>query len=185
MQIELLGERAEPAALDPHQLARQLDLSRRMLESVFKRTLGAYTMVSSVALNSFVDVPGDQLFPTPDNRYRVCWYRFGRDQVMLVRGRMPKARYVGFSLCNLWMESLDYQRHRVLLNHSQVAQDSDGNFELCLAHHDPGHPNWLDTAGHAAGYLLVRHLLLDGPPADLQIQVMYAPEWEAEKLRRG
>jgi len=188
VSLALAGAPAPPAPLDAGELAAQLVRSKRMLQAIFQRTLQSYQMVRQIALNRFVEVPADQLFPTPDNRYLVAWYRFGRDQVMLVRGQRPDARYFGFSLCNAWMESLDYLRHRVNLNHAEIVFDDDGEggqrYELCLAHRDPGHPNWLDTAGHRAGYLLVRHLRIQGEPPTPSVQVMYETEWAEERARR-
>jgi hypothetical protein len=74
------------------------------------------------------------------------------------------------------MESLDYTRSRVCLNHTQLIADADGNFEVCLAHRDPGHPNWLDTTGHHAGYLLVRSLLPEEELVLPTIEVRYERE---------
>jgi len=184
LHIELVGDVPPPRPLDPTLMAKQLGLSKRMLQAIWKRSMQAYSMASTAALNRFMQIPAESLFPTPDNVYQVCWYRFGRDQVMFVRGRLPKARYFSFVLCNLWMESLDYTRHRVALNHGSIHSDEDGNFEIALAHRDPGHPNWLDTAGHHAGYLIARSLLPEEEPGDYTIQVMYEKEWEATKAAR-
>jgi hypothetical protein len=103
---------------------------------------------------------------------------------MQLRGRLPKARYASMSLCNAWMESLDYLVHpRSSLNHAQIQLEEDGSFELCLAHEDPGHPNWIDTAGHHAGYAIMRALLPEQSPLpELSTQVLYVDEWRA-KLR--
>jgi len=153
-----------------------------MLRAVFERTAAVGPAARTALLNRFAELPGEGLFPTPDNRYVACWYRFGPDQVMVVRGQLPSARYFGLSLCNVWLESLDYVEHpRSNLNHTQIVAGADGAFEVVLAHRDPGHPNWMDVAGHGAGYLLARHLLPVGPLAQLSAQVMY----EHELPRRG
>jgi hypothetical protein len=80
-----------------------------------------------------------------------CWYRFGADQLMFIRGKAPRARYWSLCLYNVWMESFEYRAPRVSLNHTQVLTDAQGNYEICLAHSDPGHPNWIDTTGHTPG----------------------------------
>lgn len=183
LRIERLGAPA-PEPLSVETYAKGVERAERMLKAVFERTLQANKMVAGMALNRFIQIPGESLFPTPDNTYQVCWYRFGQDQVMLVRGKLPTARYFNLSLCNAWMESLDYQRHTVALNARQLLCAPDGTFEVCLAHRDPGHPNWLDTTGHHAGYLLSRSLLLDGAAPEFEIQVMYEKEWAEEKARR-
>ncbi len=177
VNIEMLGDVPPPRPLDPAFFEKQIERAQRMLEAIFTRTLGAYNMAAGAALNRFVVIPGDQLFPTPDNVYQMCWYRIGRDQVMLLRGKkLPNARYYSLSLCNAWLETFDYTRHRVLLNHRQIRTADDGSFEICLAHRDVGHPNWLDTAGHLAGYVVVRNLLLQGEPSPIETQVLYESE---------
>lgn len=180
--IELYIERLDPvrphAALDARALTQQVQLAERMMRRVWERTVQTWRTASSMALNRFVDVPGDGLFPTPDNRYRICWYRFGADQIMFVRGRLPKARYSSFTLYNAWMESLEYRHHRVARNHAEIQTGPDGSFELCVAHRDHGHPNTILTCGHHAGYLLLRVLLPEEELPELSIQVLYEREWQ-------
>ena len=168
---------APPGTLAADDLAKSLERARRNLVAVFERTVQGYTFASQMALNRFVALDGEQFFPTPDNRYLLCWYRFGEDQVMILRGRLPKARYFSFTLYNAWMESFDYTRRVVSRNHTQIQTDADGRFEVVLAHRDPGHPNWIDTAGHHAGYLLARALLPDEEIPLPTIEVRYAREW--------
>jgi hypothetical protein len=177
VHIERLGPIDPAPPLTPTELAKQISRAQRMLESVMDRTTSAYRALRSAALNRFIEVPGDRLFPTPDNRYRVAWYRFGPDQMIVVRGRRPKARYFSLCLYNAWMESLDYQHHQVSLNHQQLRTEPDGSFTVCISPRDPGVPNWLDPAGHQAGYVLCRSLLAEGEPPPLSLEVVYQREW--------
>ena len=96
---------------------------------------------------------------------------------MRVRGKLPKSRYFSLVLYNAWMESLDYTRHTISLNHTQIEADEHGNFEVVLSHRDLGQANRLDTAGHHAGFLLARNLLLEGDAPDFEIQVQYESEY--------
>lgn len=182
LHIEFLGTDPYGAPISPattltaEGLTRALERAKRNLEVVLERTNETRKVGQGMALNRFIPVGGEQLFPTPDNSYLVCWYRFGKDQRMFVRGTLPTARYTSFCLYNTWLESLDYQHAQVCLNHAQVKSDAEGRFELCLAHHDPGHPNWLDTCGHDAGYLLVRALLPEGDLPVPTIEVRYERE---------
>ena len=186
LDIELLSPTPAPnAPLDAVGLTTRVEKSTRMLRSIFERTTTAYRMGHAIGLNTFAPIGGEQLFPTPDNEYQVAWYRFGADQVLMVRGRLPKARYFSFTLCNAWLESFDYERHRCVLNHTQIEADADGRFEVCLAHEDPAHPNWLDTGDHHAGWIIARSLLPEGDLHPLETQVMYRKEWEAVREGRG
>jgi hypothetical protein len=54
------------------------------------------------------------------------------------------------------MESLDYRYHRTNVNKSTAHVEPDGGVRIVVAAEDPGHPNWLTTAGHANGTLLFR-----------------------------
>jgi hypothetical protein len=40
----------------------------------------------------------------------------------------------------------------------------DGSFQLMVAHEDPGHPNWIDTAGHHHGTMALRWVRTDAHP---------------------
>ena len=179
VSIALEGESAPAPLLQADAMAIGLQRAQRMVESIFERTYAAYKLVRASALKSFMPIGGEQLFPTPDNAYQVCWYRFGYNQLMLVRGRIPQARYFSFTLYNAWLESLDYRHRPVHLNHTQIQTDTDGNFELCLGHRNPGHPNFLDVAGHDAGYLVARSLLPDEEAGPFETETLYEEEFLA------
>lgn len=179
LSIELEGHDAPPPVLEAASMQKALQRSERMLRSIFERTAAAHELVSGSALKRFVPIGGDELFPTPDNAYQVCWYRFGYNQLMLVRGTIPQARYFSFTLYNAWLESLDYRHRPVHLNHTQIETDADGNFELCLSHRDLGHPNRLDVAGHDAGYLVARSLLPEGEAPRFETETIYEEEYLA------
>ena len=151
----------------PERMARSLELARRNLTTVFKRTIETWKIASVGALNRFIAIGGEGLFPTPDNTYVVCWYRIGADQLMLVRGTMPKARYVSFCLYNVWMESLDYHLHTIHTNSKLAITRPDGSVRVVVAHRDPGVPNWIRTAGHSFGAMCWRWVKpesMDGAP---------------------
>ena len=65
----------------------------------------------------------------------------------------------------MWAESLDHRFQRVHINHSQAVCRADGSFQLAVAHADPGHPNWISTAGHEHGTMGLRWVLADAHPA--------------------
>ena len=172
LEIELLGETPAPIPLDTTWLAKRIELSRRMLESIFSRTLDAYQRISKFPANTFVEIPVDLLFPTPDNSYKICWYELKDNQTMVVTGTLPKARYFGFTFYNVWLESYDYTKHTVSLNHEKIELNEASSFEIHVAGKNNGYSNWLDTAGHTSGYLVARSLLLEGTPPEFDIKVL-------------
>ena len=181
LAIELVdGPAARP--LEPAALAGALGRARRNLEAVLARTQAAREAACSRLMNRFAVMgggEGEPLFQTPDNTYVAGWFRLGADQLMLVRGRLPRARYWGACLYNAWLESLEPLGHRGHLNAASLEAGPDGTFELCLAHRDVGHPNWLDTAGHASGLVLLRTLLPEEPVEPPSARVLYESEWTA------
>ncbi len=180
VSIRLANKTPLPPILNAEILAKNITLAQRMLTAVFKRTIEAYQIVTTKAMKRFLTLSGEhaQLFPTSDNVYQVCWYRIGHNQLMLVRGHLPKARYFAFTLYNAWMESFDYHHHQISLNHQQIQVEEDGHFEICLAHRDLKHHNWLDTAGHLSGYLIARTLLPNGELAEFSTETLYETEWQ-------
>jgi hypothetical protein len=57
------------------------------------------------------------------------------------------------------------------LNSSEVQLDEDGGWELLVSHHDPGHPNWISTAGHPRGFVYFRWLKSKSVPEKLRTRV--------------
>ncbi len=166
-----------PGGVDAQALSRALELARRNLDAVFTRTLEAWKMVRVIAINRFVPIGGDQLFPTPDNRYQVCWFRLGPDQVMRIRGTAPRARYWSLCLYNAWMESLDYDQRTICLNDAQIPQGDDGSFEVVIAPNALPGVCRLDPAGHLSGYVILRALLPEGEVPQPQAEILYEREW--------
>jgi len=60
--------------------------------------------------------------------------------------------------------------------------DPDGVIRLVVAHRDPGVPNWLDTTGHAQGFLSPRWAYSEQPPAE-QWPVITATKVRFDEIR--
>ncbi|PRQ08996.1 hypothetical protein ENSA7_12670 [Enhygromyxa salina] len=178
LEVELLGEQRIAPPLDPDTYAKGLRNAGRMLATIVERSLMFYKFVTAggLPIKQFHSGSGERLFPTPDNHYQVCWYRFGPDQAFVVRGKLPQARYFSLCLYNVWLESFDYTRHQICLNHTQIQADSNGEFTVVLCDRDPGVGNWLDTSGHNAGYILARSLLHEGDAPPLRTQTVWMSE---------
>lgn len=93
----------------------------------------------------------------PNIFYYHSHWRLGPDEALVIRlPRIPECRLWNLQVNNYWMESLDYRYHRIHLNQHSAATAADGSVTMVLAHRDPGHPNWLETAGHDNGTLCLR-----------------------------
>lgn len=97
--------------------------------------------------------------PTPDIQYTGAWWSLGPDEAVVAEGVAPLCRYWSIQIFNRWLESPDYRHRQVALNNSQITLEDDGSFRVVLAARNPGVPNWIDTAGHTEGQIVVRALL--------------------------
>jgi hypothetical protein len=91
-------------------------------------------------------------------------WQLGEDEVLLVEVEPPPALYWSISIGNHWWETIDYANHQSSLNGAQAIVDADGTFRAVVSGRDPGIANWLDTAGHAEGPMIVRWLRAESHP---------------------
>ena len=107
-----------------------------------------------------------------DNVYSMAPFVLGPDQALVIRGRFPQCRFSNVVLFNRFLQTLDYEERSVSLNREQTVLDAQGNFEMILAHRDPGRPNWLDTEGRPYGIMFWRFQLPEGDIAPLETEVI-------------
>ena len=86
------------------------------------------------------------------------------DEALLIEVTPPECSSWNFQLDNHWMESLDYRYYRVTINKHTAVYESDGSLRLIVAHADPGHANWIETAGHHQGTMCFRWIRADVQP---------------------
>ncbi|GAB5451886.1 MAG: hypothetical protein Hals2KO_22140 [Halioglobus sp.] len=91
------------------------------------------------------------------NLYAGGVFELGPEEALIIENRVKlPPQYIGFQIGNLWGESIEYANSIGSLNGHQMVADADGVYRTVLAHRDPGVPNWLDTTGHAEGFLTAR-----------------------------
>ncbi len=84
------------------------------------------------------------------------WWQLEPGEALRIDTRVPECSFWNFQLDNYWMESLDYRYHRIHVNGRSAARNADGTLTLIVAPRDPGFGNWIDTAGHHQGTMLLR-----------------------------
>lgn len=99
------------------------------------------------------------LFPTRDNVYDGLYVSLGPGQALRLRGRVPITRFWSFVFYDRWFNTPDLAAHRCFLTGSDIKLQADGTYEVVLGPRDPGHPNWIDTAGLTEGICAFRTLL--------------------------
>jgi hypothetical protein len=92
----------------------------------------------------------------PNIRYYHSYWNLPPGDALLIRARVPECEHWNFQLNNYWLESLDYRYHRIHVNKASAVLESDGTVLIIVAHRDPCHPNWIDTAHHTEGTMTFR-----------------------------
>jgi hypothetical protein len=101
------------------------------------------------------------------NLYAGGVFELGPDEALVIENQVQQQpQYIGFQLGTLWGESMEYANSIGSLNGYQSEVDPDGVIRLVVAHRDPGVPNWLDTTGHAEGFLTPRWAYSETPSPD-------------------
>ncbi|ORW34923.1 hypothetical protein AWC19_23135 [Mycobacterium palustre] len=91
-----------------------------------------------------------------ENRPVIGRWELRPNEALIVEVEPPEGIYWSFSIGNPWWETIHYGRHQSSLNAHQAAVDSDGRVRVVLCAEDPGVANWLDTAGHSNGPIILR-----------------------------
>ncbi len=99
---------------------------------------------------------GTAMGAAAENRPVMGSWQLEADEALIVEVTPPEGLYWSYSLGNPWWETINYAAHQSSLNGHQAAVDDDGMLRVVIAHRDPGIANWLDTAGHSAGPVILR-----------------------------
>jgi hypothetical protein len=156
--IERTDSAESPRPLDPERYARQLALAGAYVEGAIAQFLEwSKTFASRPNQIRVLDehlaagARGD-----PNTHYYAGYYLIGEDEALLAELVPPRCDYWNLQLCNHWLESLDYWKHTIHVNHHTAVGRPDGSVRVVVAHRDPGVPNWLDPAGHRRGCIVLR-----------------------------
>ena len=159
LAIECLDAGSAPAPLDAAEFGGNLDAARKFFDGsvqLFCDWSARYREhTNQLPLEDqeiCQRVGGD-----PNILYYNSYWQLAADKALVVDlSHVPDCDYWNFQLCNYWLESLDYRYYRIHLNKFTATPNADGSVRFVIAHHDPGVPNWLSTAGHACGTMLFR-----------------------------
>jgi hypothetical protein len=99
-----------------------------------------------------------------ENRPVIGRWALDDDEALILEIEPPEGVYWSYSLGNPWWETIHYGRHQSSLNARQAAVDSDGLVRVVLSARDPGVANWLDTAGHSNGAMILRCVRTETAP---------------------
>ncbi|HQZ01939.1 MAG TPA: DUF1214 domain-containing protein [Thauera sp.] len=175
LHIERLGSTETPPALDPQVLTSRLMAAAQYTENTvklftdwashFKREHHSTLPLGDQAM--FQAAGGD-----PNISYYHGYWELADDEAMVIEATVPPCEFWNFQVDNFWMESLDYHCHRIHLNCHGAHLNPDGSVTIVIAHRDPGHPNWLSTAGHGLGTSLFRLIGAQERPTQFEARVV-------------
>lgn len=111
-------------------------------------------------------------FGAVDAAYAACPFVLDQDEALLLEGVMPECRYANITLWNRYLQTFDHRFRQVGINLAQLQMTQDRRFTLVIAHHNPGHQNWLDTEGRTHGTVYCRYLLATAPIKVVQCTAM-------------
>lgn len=92
----------------------------------------------------------------PSIFYLHGYWKLAPDEALVIDTNIPECAFWNFQCDNVWFESLDYRHHRIHVNGGSARLNADGSVTIILAARDPGYGNWIDTAGHQHGTMLLR-----------------------------
>jgi hypothetical protein len=159
LRVECLHDRKTPDPLDPAKFERGLAAAVGFLDG----TVNLFCDWSARYQQSLNALPQEdpeicrRAGGDPAIAYFNSYFELAPDEALVVElAHVPECRAWSLQVCNYWMESLDYRYHRTNVNKSTAKVEPDGSVRIVIAHEDPGHPNWITTAGHENGTLLFR-----------------------------
>lgn len=181
VDIECLDHDDPPPPLDPAHLADRL--------AAVALYAGGAAAWFVEWVRPWLERPNSFTFADPEEQQLVggdpniiaqsSYWSFEPDEALVVEFTPPACAYWNIQLANVWAECLDTRR-QIWRNHVTAVPEDDGLVRFVIAHRDPGHPNWLDTAGHRHGTAHIRYVLTESrPPAVTRVvpfdQVPAAP----------
>jgi hypothetical protein len=115
--------------------------------------------------NTFLPpLDGTAMGAAAENRPVIGSWRLAPDEALVIEVTPPEGLYWSYSLGNIWWETIDYGNRQSSLNGFQAVVDDDGKVRVVVAHQDPGVANWLDTAGHSEGPIILRCVRTESAP---------------------
>lgn len=174
LTISCLTHTAPPAPLSPEAFAARLMAAANYTENTVKLFADwsglfkekHYNCLPLGDQSMYLAAGGD-----PNITYYHGYWELADDEVMVIELTPPECEFWNFQVDNYWMESLDYQHHKIHVNCHGAHYNADGSVALVIAHKDPGHPNWLTTAGHQLGTSLFRLIGAEQIPPEIPVRI--------------
>ena len=158
VRIERVGGPAKPEPLTPQKLDRGLAAAAAFATGT-ARTFVNWVEEFRKYPNAFAPFPQETCYRTggdPLIYYLHGYWQLAPDEALVIDTEVPECEIWNFQLDNYWMESLDYRYLPACWNKHTAKYNVDGTLTFVIAARDPDIGNYMDTAGHACGSMLLR-----------------------------
>ncbi len=162
LDIELIGDTPRTVDEPEDVFIKRMDRAGRLIEYYYdffaNKLVEEHLKRSNGEFNKWANqsLPFAVYGSTQRGRYMNLAYDIADDEALIFELDDPGGDYWGFQLADLYVRGTDPAYFQSSLNGLQAAKDSDGRYRMVLANHDPGVPNWLDTAGRLTGFARLR-----------------------------
>jgi hypothetical protein len=156
--IERVGGPQEPQPLSAERLDRGLSSAAAFVAGT-ARTFAAWAQSFQSQPNTLATVDQSlfrQAGGDPNIFYLHGYWAVAPDEALVIDTAVPECDLWNFQLDNYWMESLDYRYLPVCVNKHTARYNYDGSVTFVIASSDAGVGNFLYTAGHERGTMLLR-----------------------------
>jgi hypothetical protein len=158
VNIECIGGPATPEPLSAKRLDRGLKAAAAFVASKARiyadKAQSFQSMPNTLHAQPADLLGGDGL--DPNTCYLHGYWAAAVDEALVIETPVPQCEGWNFQLNSYWMESLDYRYWPVCVNKQTARYNTDGSVTLVMAAADPGRGNYLDTAGHRCGMMMLR-----------------------------
>jgi hypothetical protein len=158
VRIERVGGPARPEPLTSQKLDRGLASAAAFVTGT-ARTFVNWVEEFRKYPNAFAPFAQETCYRTggdPLICYLHGYWQLAADEALVIDSQVPECEIWNFQLDNYWMESLDYRYLPACWNKRTAKYNADGTLTFVIAARDPGLRNYMATAGHGCGSMLLR-----------------------------
>jgi hypothetical protein len=156
--IERIGASARPQPLSAERLDRGLAAAAAFVQGT-ARTFADWTQTFRLKPNRLENVDQALYYKSggdPRIFYLHGYFSLAKDEALVIDTPVPECDIWNIQLDNYWMESLDYRYLPITVNKHTARYNPDGSVTFVIAEEDKGVGNFLYTAGHTTGTILLR-----------------------------
>ena len=169
LAIERVGGPAKPRPLTAAQADWALKSAAHVLTRIARRYADWSRWYQGVpnTLSTLEGSPLREEASDLNTHYLYGYWSIAPDEALVIDTPVPACEVWNFQVNNYWMESLDYRYFRTSVNQHSARYNSDGSVTVVIADSDPGCGNFLETAGHRCGTMVLRWVRAERHPVPI------------------